>query len=205
MRTRTTSLFTLAAAATLVLVGCSTPAAPGAGPDTSASTASASQSAGVTVTDVWVKAAESGMTAAFGVLSNSGTADVTLVSAGTTAAGASELHETLTNEAGEMVMSEKPNGFTIPAGGTLLLEPGANHIMLMKLAGPVTAGTDVSFTLTFSDGSTLEFTAPAKDYSGANENYTGGDEHDMHGDMHGDMHDDTDAGEHGDAHTDATP
>ena len=76
-----------------------------------------------------------------------------------------------------MVMREKDGGFVIPAGGKLALEPGANHIMLMGLSGPLTAGSDVTFTLTFSDDSTYEVTAPVKDYSGANENYEGGEEH----------------------------
>lgn len=119
------------------------------------------------------------MTGAFGVITNSGPNDVTLVSVSSAASGMSELHETLMNDAGEMVMSQKEDGFTIAAGKKLLLEPGANHIMLMDLTGPITAGAEVSFTLTFSDDSTLEFTAPAKDYSGANENYEGSTEHDM--------------------------
>ena len=52
--------------------------------------------------------------------------------------------------------------------------------MLMGLdarrSRPATRST---FTLTFSDESTYEFTAPVKDYSGANENYEGDDTTDM--------------------------
>jgi copper(I)-binding protein len=58
--------------------------------------------------------------------------------------------------------------------------------MLMGLVSPIKAGDEISFTLTFSDGSTFEFTVPAKDFAGANENYEGGDmdmEHDT--DMEG--------------------
>lgn len=119
------------------------------------------------------------MTGAFGVITNSGPDDVTLIAVSSAASGMSELHETLMDDSGQMVMSQKEGGFTIPAGTSLLLEPGANHIMLMSLTNPITAGADVSFTLTFADDSTLEFTAPAKDYSGANENYEGSTEHDM--------------------------
>lgn len=67
-------------------------------------------------------------------------------------------------------------GFVIPAGGEFALAPGANHIMLMDLQSPLLAGDETTFTLTFSDDSTYEFTAPVKDYSGANENYDEGDE-----------------------------
>ncbi|WP_141386773.1 copper chaperone PCu(A)C [Microbacterium maritypicum] len=154
----------------LALTGCK--------PESSTSE-SASRPAGQTVTieDAWVKSADEGMSAAFGTLLNSGDDDATVVSVTSEASDMIELHETVENEAGEMVMREKDGGFVIPAGGKLALEPGANHIMLMGLSGPLTAGSDVTFTLTFSDDSTYEFTAPVKDYSGANENYEGGEEH----------------------------
>ncbi len=45
--------------------------------------------------------------------------------------------------------------------------------MLMGLQKPLVAGEETSFTLTFSDDSTYTFTAPVKDYSGANETYEG--------------------------------
>ena len=69
--------------------------------------------------------------------------------------------------------------------------------MLMDLPEPVVAGDELSFTLTFSDDSTLDFTAPAKDYAGANENYEDGDMGDMGGDMEMD-HSEMDHSEHAD-------
>ena len=154
----------------LALTGCTPESSP---------TEAAARPAGDTVTieDAWVKSADEGMSAAFGTLLNSGDDDVTVVTVTSEASDMIELHETVENEAGEMVMREKDGGFVIPAGGTLALEPGANHIMMMDLTGPLTAGSEVTFTLTFSDDSTYEFTAPVKDYSGANENYEGGEEH----------------------------
>lgn len=168
--TKTTLATTLGALALLVLSSCATPAAD-AGTNTSAATAAES----VTITDPWVKSADEGMSAAFGDLENTGDEDVTVVSATTDASPMIELHETVENEAGEMIMREKRGGFSIPAGSSLTLEPGRDHLMLMGLTAPVEAGDEVTFTLTFSDDSTLEFTAPAKDYSGANETYEGGD------------------------------
>ncbi|GAA1146875.1 MULTISPECIES: copper chaperone PCu(A)C [Microbacterium] len=165
----TVRLTALIATALLALTGCASTA-----PSAESSTALAGDS--VTIEDAWVKSADEGMSAAFGELSNSGEKDVTVVSAKTEASGMVELHETVENESGEMVMREKDGGFVIPAGGTLTLEPGANHIMLMGLSAPLKAGDEVTFTLTFSDKSTYEFTAPVKDYTGANENYEGGDD-----------------------------
>ncbi|WP_061018763.1 copper chaperone PCu(A)C [Microbacterium sp. CCH5-D1] len=158
----------------LALTGCTPESTP---------TESAPRPAGETVTieDAWVKSADEGMSAGFGTLVNSGDDDVTVVSVASEASNMLELHETVENEAGEMVMREKDGGFIIPAGGSLPLEPGANHIMMMDLTGPLTAGSDVTFTLTFSDDSTFEFTAPVKEYSGANENYEGGDMQDGSG------------------------
>ncbi|MCK2035750.1 copper chaperone PCu(A)C [Microbacterium sp. SSW1-49] len=160
----------LVAVSLLALTGCAGTAAP-------AESESAPAGDSVTIEDAWVKSAEEGMSAAFGTLTNTGSDDVTVVSAETAASTMVELHETVENEAGEMVMREIAGGFVIPAGGTLPLEPGASHIMLMDLAEPLQAGAEVTITLTFSDDSTYEFTAPVKDYSGANENYEDGDEH----------------------------
>lgn len=165
MRTRTTSLLTLVAAAAIALTGCAATTAPAPMVQIAADV--------VTIDDAWVKAADSGMSAAFGELKNSGTEDVTIVSAESAASTMLQLHETVENDSGEMIMQEKAGGFVIPAGGAFTLAPGGNHIMLMDLVQPVKAGDSVVFTLTFSDGSTMDFTAPAKDYSGANETYQG--------------------------------
>lgn len=163
-------LTALVAVSLLALTGCATSEAP-------AESAPAGET--VTIDDAWVKATDEDMSAAFGTLNNSGADAVTIVSAETEAAGMVELHETVENEAGEMVMREIEGGFSIPADGSFELTPGANHIMLMGLTGALSAGDEVTVTLTFSDDSTYEFTAPVKDYSGANENYEGDDHEGM--------------------------
>lgn len=141
-------------------------------------TAPSAQADVVTISDPWVKAADEGMTAGFGILENSGDDDVTVVAVSSPASSALELHETVDDGTGQMTMQEKEGGFVIPAGGSLELEPGGNHLMFMSLTAPIVAGDDVELSLEFADGSTYEFTAPAKDYAGANENYGNG-EHDM--------------------------
>lgn len=167
MRTRSTSTILAIAAALIALTGCSAETAP---PEPAATAGDV-----VTIEDAWVKAADAGMSAAFGTLVNSGTEDVTVVSGSSPASAEVELHETVANESGAMIMRPKEGGFTIPAGGTLTLKPGGSHIMLMGLTEPIMAGEEVSLTLTFADGSTYDILAPAKDYSGANENYEGGE------------------------------
>lgn len=151
-----------------------------------AQTSSPEQSTGdVHLHDAWVKAAESGMSAAFGLIENHTDQDVVVLSATSPASESIELHETALNADGQMVMRELEGGFVIPAHGQYLLEPGGNHLMLMGLTGPLLAGELVEFTLTLDDGSTIVFEAPIKDYSGANEQYEHGkDDHEHEGHDH---------------------
>jgi copper(I)-binding protein len=154
--------------AMLGVVGCgSSDSTTGAA--ASSASASASTSVGLDVRDPWVKAADSGMTAAFATLVNKGTTDLTVVSA-SSSVSPMELHE-MTMENGSMVMKRKEGGFVIKAGASHVLEPGGDHLMLMNLSKPVKAGDDVTITLTFADGSSTQFTAVGKPFTGANESY----------------------------------
>lgn len=160
----------------LVLAGCGDGASSGQAqptPDASASAAaSAEATAGLVVRDPWVKAADEGMTAAFGVLVNDTDADITIASVSTDISPV-ELHEMAMAD-GAMIMREKQGGIVVPAGGSHTLEPGGDHIMLMDIAQPVRPGDEVSFTVTFADGETSQFTAVAKPFAGAEESYDPG-------------------------------
>lgn len=173
MKTRITTSLAGIALVALALVGCSTTPT-GTTEDDAPAAAVAGDS--ITISDAWVKSAASGMSAAFGELVNDSDQDVTVVSATSSASPMIELHETVMSDSGEMIMQPKEGGFTIPAGGSFMLEPGGNHIMLMDVTTPLKAGDEAEFTLEFSDGSTYTFTAPAKDYTGADENYVPGDD-----------------------------
>ncbi|TNH28062.1 copper chaperone PCu(A)C [Micromonospora orduensis] len=171
---RRRSAVVLAAAAALAATG-----AAGCGSSNSSSTtqptasASASATTGViTIRDPWVKAADRGMTAAFGTLVNDRDTDVTLTSAATSVSPM-ELHE-MTMKDGKMVMQAKQGGIVIKAKSTHALEPGGDHLMLMDVKQPVRAGEELTFTLTFADGSTQQFTAVAKPFTGAQESYAPG-------------------------------
>ncbi|MDG9675817.1 copper chaperone PCu(A)C [Micromonospora sp. DH14] len=153
--------------------------AAGCGSSDSSSTAqpspsvSASAGAGVVaIRDPWVKAADKGMTAAFGTLVNDGDTDVTVTGA-TTDLSPMELHEMAMKD-GKMVMQAKQGGIVIKAKSTHALEPGGDHLMLMNLTKPVQAGDELTFTLTFADGKTQQFSAVAKPFTGAQESYAPG-------------------------------
>ncbi|WP_043361417.1 copper chaperone PCu(A)C [Microbacterium testaceum] len=164
MNTRSLRFGAVALLATLALAGCAGTTAP----------APASESAVFSSSNVWVKAADGGMTAGFGELTNTGDTDLTVVSATSPATSSMQLHETVQNENGQMIMREVEGGFVIPAHGSLALAPGGNHLMFMDVTSPLRAGDDTTITLTFSDASTVEITAPVKEFAGANENYDDG-------------------------------
>lgn len=192
------TLLTVAAAASLALTGCGAAVDTGAAPSVSAS----STAAALTISETWAKAIDSGMTSAFGIIRNTTDQDITVVGVSTPASKTAELHEVVAGTDGGMKMQAKKDGFSIPAHGELVLEPGAEHIMLMGLVKPVEAGDELPFSLELSNGQSLDFTAVVKDFSGANENYGDMDHGDGgHGDMdHGDGgHGDMDHGTPADA------
>lgn len=155
------------------LAACADDSTGAATPAPSATSTAAAATAGLSVQDPWIKAADDGMTAAFGTLVNGGATDVTIVSAAAGVSPMMELHET-TMVNGAMQMQPKQGGFTIPAGGEHVLEPGGDHIMMMGLTTPVKAGDEIVVTLTLADGSTVPFTAIGKPFTGAQESYAPG-------------------------------
>lgn len=65
---------------------------------------------------------------------------------------------TMTMEGGVMRMRELKNGLTIPPGGEVKLQPGAEHIMFMGLKGPIKLGEDFTATLVFERAGEVEVT-----------------------------------------------
>jgi copper(I)-binding protein len=129
-----------------------------------------SSDATLAMNDSWTKATAGPMTGSFGTLVNSTDAEITITGGSSPVAGMVELHEVVMAD-GEMVMQAKPGGFVVPAGGSLTLEPGGLHVMLMGLTTSIAPGTDVPITLTLSNGETLTYTTVAKDFAGGNESY----------------------------------
>jgi len=164
---RAARLLAVVAVASLSVVGL---AACGEDSTTTTTTTEASDDAAVTVSDAWVKAVDSDMTAAFGTLTNNTEEGATLVAATTDAAAMVELHEVVMKD-GSMVMQPKEGGIPIPAGSSATLEPGGDHIMLMDVTAPIEPGDVIELDLELSDGSTITMTATAKEFSGADEDY----------------------------------
>ena len=74
-------------------------------------------------------------------------------------AAMTEIHETTMNDEGTMMMGEVP-AIDVPAGTTVMLEPGGYHIMLMNLAAPLESGQEFDVVLTFETAG--EVTVPVE-------------------------------------------
>lgn len=103
--------------------------------------------------------------AAYMVILNGLDQDVTMVSAESDVAATVETHETV-NDNGVMRMIPKPEGYEIPAGGSVELKPGGKHIMLIDLAKPLETGDEFELTLNFDDGETMTVTVPVVEMDG---------------------------------------
>ena len=133
----------------------------------------------VTATDLWVKSSEmstkGGMTAVYGTLTNNSSKDIVLVGGETEIAGVVEVHE-MAMINGEMKMQEIDGGLTIPAGQSIVLEPGGNHLMLMMLTDDLVAGAEISVTFDFDGAEDLTVNGVvAKPAEGGDEEYHSGD------------------------------
>lgn len=181
-RTTVTRLVAMGAAA-LLLAGCasgsSTPAEPATSPEPSPTTSADGASASVgdlDLTGFWVKESSLDLAAGFGTITNTGDQDDALVSF--TAAGipTTEIHTTT-----DGVMSQVPE-LAVPAGGSAVLAPMGDHLMLIGITEPLTPGMTVPLDLTFASGATVTVDAPVRAFTGD----TGHADGDMGGHSHSD-------------------
>ena len=121
-------------------------------------TACASPPPAIAVRDVWARATSPGQTngAVYATIVNSGGAD-RLTGAASERARSAMLHSSPTeNGVAKMRMLAE---VAIPAEATVALSPGATHIMLDGLSGPLIAGEKVAVTLRFAKSGPRSVTA----------------------------------------------
>jgi len=92
------------------------------------------------------------VSAAYMLIENRGGAADRLLRASTDAAAVVEIHETQIDDQGVGQMRPLAEGLEIPANGSVRLEPGGYHVMLMDLRRDLVAGEMVRLTLTFESG-----------------------------------------------------
>ena len=125
------------------------------------------------ISDSWVRSSDmsvsGGMTGMFMEITNPSSNEITLIG-GSSDAGMVEIHETVMGADG-MQMQEINGGIEIPAGGTVVLQPGGLHVMIMNLNSDVVAGDEVSVELEFDGHPNVSVTATAKPSEAGDEEY----------------------------------
>lgn len=134
----------------------------------SSTTAAPAAAAAPSVTGAWVRAASAGGNSAAYMVISAGASGDALVSASIPEglAGEVQLHETTTGatdgmdgmdgmdgggSSGMMSMRQVPE-IPVPADGSVALEPGGYHVMILDLQQDLTVGQAVPVTLTFASG-----------------------------------------------------
>lgn len=130
------------AAVALVLAACNPPA------DKPAPAAEAT-AAVVTAADAWCRPSPNGAKAGGCYVTLTATTDDRLTGGSSPRAGELQVHEMKT-ENGMMKMAQLTEGLPLPAGQTVGLAPGGNHLMLIGLTAPLVAGETVPITLKFA-------------------------------------------------------
>jgi periplasmic copper chaperone A len=89
-----------------------------------------------------------------------------LVSATSDISAKTQFHE-MKMDNGVMEMRELPDGLAIPAGATVALKPGGDHIMFVDLKHAAKSGDVIHTTLTFEKAGKVDVAFPAADNMGA--------------------------------------
>jgi copper(I)-binding protein len=117
---------------------------------------------GISVTGAWIREAPPHAAALAGYLSisNASGSAVMLDSVSSADFGAIEIHRSEMHEG--MMHMHKETDIRIDAGASLVLEPGAAHLMLLDGKRALKVGDVVTLRLHFSDGEDIEVDAPVR-------------------------------------------
>jgi len=117
--------------------------------------------ADVTASEAWVAEPPPGAltTAAFGVLTNEGSAPAELVAVTSPACERVEMHRTTHREG--VVGMEPVERVALPPGETVRFEPGGLHFMLIRPRA-LAPGEEVELTLELADGRRIELRLPVR-------------------------------------------
>lgn len=131
----------------------------------------------------WARASVVQTGAAYVTIENRGSADDRLLSVETEVAGAPQLHEHAMQD-GVMRMRQVEGGIPIPAGETVVLEPGGYHMMLMGLNRHLVEGESFKITLRFERAGAVELSVPVRAAAAQDSGHGnhGGDGNHGHGD-----------------------
>jgi copper(I)-binding protein len=112
----------------------------------------------VTVTNAWARATPPGAHIGAVYLTLTSPAGDKLLSVSSAASKGAAVHE-MKMDGGVMRMRELPGGLDLPAGQSVTLQPGGNHIMLTNLNAPLKQGQTVPLHLTFQTSAPVDVQA----------------------------------------------
>jgi copper(I)-binding protein len=117
---------------------------------------------GIQVTDAWARPSvgPGKTTAAYMTIANDSASDDVLKGVRSPKVKVVEVHQTTVTPDGVMQMRKVEDGLPIPAGGSLALQPGGAHLMLIGLEEPLQPGDQVMLTLEFAKAAPLEVAVP---------------------------------------------
>ena len=125
--------------------------------------ACSSTSDAVTIDDPWGRPSPTSTgNAAFYMAVTGGETDDRITSASSPSCDVTELHET-TMQDGVMSMQEQTEGIPIPAGSTVMLEPGGLHVMCIGVQEALVAGETVNVELEFESAGTVTVQAEIRE------------------------------------------
>ena len=105
----------------------------------------------VSLTGVWARPVPTagGTGGVFMTIHNTTAQDDTLIGGSSPIAQAVEVHETV-DDNGMMRMQQLTDGLPVPAGSTVVLQPGGYHIMVIGVDAALDEGATIPLTLTFA-------------------------------------------------------
>ena len=121
----------------------------------------------ITLSDIVIRATtpQAGATAAYGTIHNHGTSDDRLLGASVSFAKKAEIHE-MRLSGDVMKMRPLAGGLLIPAGKSVALRQGAEHIMIMGLDRQIKQGAPYEIRFIFEQAGTIIMQAGTMSLSG---------------------------------------
>lgn len=127
-----------------------------------ATAALAAEAGPITVSDAWARASAGPARAggAFLTVTNAGAEADALVSAAADVSEKVELHTHIKD--GDVMKMRQVEKIDLPAGETVVLQPGGLHVMFMGLKAPLKEGESFPLTLTFEKAGETTVTVQVK-------------------------------------------
>lgn len=151
------SMMIVAPLALLALAGCGD----NQKNSTKASVSTNGVTASVVISDPWCRPSPIGAQVGACYATIKASTSNRLTGVATPLAGEVQIHD-MSMEGGIMRMTALPDGIVLVADEKLELAPGGKHLMLMALTSPLSEGTAVPLTLTFSDTPAMTVEAPVR-------------------------------------------